>query len=60
MPVLQNLFIYLYISNTLLAVLDKCDESLLMSNDKEAVLAVARRECIPEKPTEIIKAPMYL
>ena len=35
-------------------------ERLLMSNDKEAVLAVARRERIPEKPTEIIKDPMYL
>ena len=35
-------------------------ERLLMSNDKEAVLAVARRERIPEKPTEIIKDPMIL
>jgi predicted nuclease of restriction endonuclease-like (RecB) superfamily len=35
-------------------------ERLLMSNDKESVLAVARRERIPEKPTEIIKDPMYL
>ena len=35
-------------------------ERLLMSNDKEAVLAVARKERIPEKPTEIIKDPMYL
>ena len=35
-------------------------ERLLMSNDKEAVLTVARRERIPEKPTEIIKDPMYL
>ncbi|MCL1976247.1 MAG: PDDEXK nuclease domain-containing protein [Firmicutes bacterium] len=35
-------------------------ERLLMSNDKEAVLAIARRERIPEKPTEIIKDPMYL
>jgi predicted nuclease of restriction endonuclease-like (RecB) superfamily len=35
-------------------------ERLLISNDKEAVLAVARKERIPEKPTEIIKDPMYL
>ena len=35
-------------------------ERLLMSNDKESVLAVARKERIPEKPTEIIKDPMYL
>ena len=35
-------------------------ERLLMSNDKEAVLAVARKQRIPETPTEIIKDPMYL
>jgi len=35
-------------------------ERLLMSNDKKAVLAVARKEYIPAKPTEIIKDPMYL
>ena len=35
-------------------------ERLLLSNDKRAVLAVARKERIPEKPTEIIKDPMYL
>jgi len=35
-------------------------ERLLMSNDKESVLAVARKERIPEKPTEIIKDPMNL
>ena len=35
-------------------------ERLLMSNDKEAVLAVARKERIPQKPTEIIKDPMFL
>jgi predicted nuclease of restriction endonuclease-like (RecB) superfamily len=35
-------------------------ERLLISNDKEALLAVARKERIPEKPTEIIKDPMYL
>ena len=31
-----------------------------MSNDKEAVLSVARKQRIPEKPTEIIKDPMFL
>ena len=35
-------------------------ERLLLSNDKETVLDVARKERIPEKPTEIIKDPMYL
>lgn len=35
-------------------------ERLLMSNDKESVLAVARKERIPENPTEIIKDPMVL
>jgi predicted nuclease of restriction endonuclease-like (RecB) superfamily len=35
-------------------------ERLLMSNDKEAVLAVARKQRIPKKPVEIIKDPMYL
>ena len=35
-------------------------ERLLLSNDKEAVLAVARKERIPERPTEIIKDPMML
>lgn len=35
-------------------------ERLLMSNDKEAVLAVARKERIPQTPLEIIKDPMYL
>jgi predicted nuclease of restriction endonuclease-like (RecB) superfamily len=35
-------------------------ERLLISNDKEAVLAVARKERIPERPTEIIKDPMVL
>ena len=35
-------------------------ERLLLSNDKESVLAVARRERIPEKPVEIIKDPMVL
>ena len=35
-------------------------ERLLLSNDKESVLAVARKERIPEKPTEVIKDPMVL
>jgi predicted nuclease of restriction endonuclease-like (RecB) superfamily len=35
-------------------------ERLLLSNDKESVLAVARRERLPEKPEEIIKDPMVL
>lgn len=35
-------------------------ERLLMSNDKDSVLAVARKERIPESPTEIIKDPMVL
>lgn len=35
-------------------------ERLLLSNDKESVLAVARRERIPESPAEIIKDPMIL
>ena len=35
-------------------------ERLLLSNDKENVLAVARKERIPESPTEIIKDPMVL
>lgn len=35
-------------------------ERLLLSNDKEAVLAVARGERKPESPIEIIKDPMFL
>lgn len=35
-------------------------ERLLMSNDKEKVLAFARNERQPESPTEIIKDPMVL
>ena len=35
-------------------------ERLLMSNDKESVLAVARKEKLPESPQEIIKNPMFL
>lgn len=35
-------------------------ERLLLSNDKESVLAVARKERMPQSPQEIIKDPMYL
>jgi predicted nuclease of restriction endonuclease-like (RecB) superfamily len=35
-------------------------ERLLLSNDKEAVLAVARKERLPETPLEIVKDPMIL
>ena len=35
-------------------------ERLLLSNDKESVLAVARNERTPESPKEIIKDPMIL
>ena len=35
-------------------------ERLLLSNDKESVLAVARNEKLPSKPEEIIKDPMVL
>ena len=35
-------------------------ERLLMSNDKETVLAAARKELIPQTPHEIIKDPMVL
>lgn len=35
-------------------------ERLLMSNEKESVLAVARNEAIPTNPKEIIKDPMVL
>lgn len=35
-------------------------ERLLLSNDKETLLASARKERTPEKPTEIIKDPMIL
>ncbi len=35
-------------------------ERLLMSNDKDSVLAVARKERIPHKPEEILKDPMIL
>lgn len=38
----------------------KLYERLLLSNDKESVLAVARNERIPETPQEIIKDPMVL
>lgn len=35
-------------------------ERLLLSSDKEAVLAVARRERFPQSPQEIVKDPMIL
>ena len=35
-------------------------ERLLLSNDKESVLAVARKERIPQSPEEVIKDPMVL
>lgn len=35
-------------------------ERLLMSNNKESVMAVARKERIPESPTEVIRSPVVL
>ena len=35
-------------------------ERLCLSNDKEAVLAIARKKRIPESPKEIVKDPMRL
>ena len=35
-------------------------ERLLLSNDKESVLAVARKERMPQSPQEIIKDPCQL
>ena len=35
-------------------------ERLLLSNEKEKILAVARNQRIPESPTEVIKDPMVL
>lgn len=35
-------------------------ERLLLSNDKESVLALARKERIPQTPQEVIKEPMVL
>ena len=35
-------------------------ERLLASSDKESVLAIARKERVPESPTEVIKDPMVL
>ncbi|PZV83913.1 putative nuclease of restriction endonuclease-like (RecB) superfamily [Algoriphagus aquaeductus] len=35
-------------------------ERLLLSTDKETLLAIARKERIPENPSEIIKDPMVL
>ena len=35
-------------------------ERLLLSNDKEKILAIARKQRIPQAPQEIIKEPMVL
>ena len=35
-------------------------ERLLLSNDKESVLAVARKQRIPQSPKEVLKDPMVL
>ena len=35
-------------------------ERLLLSNDKESVLAIARKERLPNRPQEVIKDPMVL
>ncbi len=35
-------------------------ERLLLSNDKESVMAIARNERLPEFPSEIVKDPMIL
>lgn len=35
-------------------------ERMLLSHDKEAVLAMARKERMPEKPQDVIKDPMVL
>ncbi len=35
-------------------------ERLLLSSDKESVMAIARSERMPEKPNEIVKNPMFL
>ena len=35
-------------------------ERLLLSNDKETVMSMARKERLPQSPLEIIKDPMYL
>lgn len=35
-------------------------ERLLLSSDKESVMAIARNERIPESPNEIVKSPMFL
>ena len=48
------------IANALRSQLNWTQYRLLLSNDKEAVLAVARKERIPQSPLEIIKDPMYL
>lgn len=48
------------IANAVRSQLNWTQYRLLLSNDKEAVLAVARKERIPQSPLEIIKDPMYL
>lgn len=48
------------IANALRSQLNWTQYRLLLSNDKETVLAVARKERIPQSPLEIIKDPMYL
>jgi len=35
-------------------------ERLLMNSDKESILAIARKQRIPESPNEVIKDPMFL
>lgn len=35
-------------------------ERLLLSNDKESVLAIARKDRIPQTPQEVLKEPMVL
>ena len=35
-------------------------ERLLLSNDKDSVLAIARKERIPQSPQEVLKEPMIL
>lgn len=35
-------------------------ERLLLSSDKESVLAVARKEKLPKTPQQVVKDPMYL
>ena len=35
-------------------------ERLLLSSDKDKVLAIAKKEAVPDKPSDIIKDPMFL